>query len=173
MRLTHKLSTILHAVDTMSEYVGMVARWVIFIIFVISVAATGSRYLFGLPPVWGYELQKMLWACVVLFGGLYALRFDAHVRFDVFYRKLSSRRRAILNSITFLFFFIFIIAIIFHAVPYAWQSILRNEHLLSMWGAPIWPLKTLVPIVMLLFLVQGSAIYVRNLYTAITGKELT
>jgi len=172
MRLTQKLSTVLQAIDSAGEHVGMVARWIIVAILVVSLFATGARYLFDRPPVWGYELQAMLWACLVLFAGLYALRLDAHVRFDVFYIKLSPRRRAILNCITFLFFFIFFIAIMLQAVPYGWESFLRKEHLVSAWGAPIWPRKMLIPIAMLLYLVQGSAIYVRNLYTAITGREL-
>ena len=172
MRLTQKLSTIVKAIDSVGEHVGMVTRWLIVAILGVSLFATGARYLFGRPPVWGYELQKMLWAGLVLFGGYYALRLDAHVRFDVFYRKLSLRGRAILNCFTHLFFFIFFIAIMLHAAPYGWSSFLRDEHLVSLWGPPIWPVKMLVPIAGFLFLVQGSAIYVRNLYTAITGKEL-
>ena len=172
MRWTQKLTTVLQAIDSMSVHVGMVARWVIVAIIAISLYATGARYLFDQPPVWGYELQRMLWGFLVLLAGSYALRFDAHVRFDVFYVKLSLRRRAILNSITFLFFFIFFIAIMWQAVPYGWGSFLRKEHLVSAWGAPIWPLKSLFPIAISLYLIQGSAIYVRNLYTAITGKEL-
>jgi len=172
MSLTQKLGRILQVIDSIGDHVGMVARWITVVIIAISLFATGARYLFDRPPIWGYELQTMLWAVLVLFSGYYAVRFDAHVRFDVIYRRLSPRRRATLNCITFLFFFIFFIAIMLEAVPYAWDSFLRKERLVSLWGPPIWPVKILVPIAGVFFLVQGIANYVRYLYTAITGKEL-
>ncbi len=170
--MTQKLRKTVQAIDAAGEHVGMVARWVTVIIILISLFATGARYLFDKPPIWGYELQSMFWALLVLLSGYYALRHDAHVRFDVIYRKLSPRKRATLNCISFLFFFIFMTAIMIHAVPYAWGSFLRNEHGVSLWGPPIWPVKMLIPIAGTLFLVQGSANYVRYMYTAITGKEL-
>lgn len=173
LRLSAKAAWLLRSIDKLSDYAGMVGRWVVLVILVVIVWSTGARYLFARPPVWGYELQTMLWGCVVLLSGLYALRHDGHVRFDVLYRRLSVRRRAIMDSVTWLCFFVFLGAIVSHAVPYGWAAFVRREVLVSLWGAPIWPLKVLTSIVAILLLVQGIAIYIRQVYRAVTGDELS
>ena len=159
--------------DNITNCVGMGVRWIVIVLIAIVLIETVGRYAFAAPTVWGHELGQMLFGCYMLFGGAYVLRYDAHVRFDTVYRKLPPRRRGILNCITELLFFAYCIAIMWWGVPYFWKSFLIDEHTITRWGPPLWPIKMLVPIAVFLLLVQGSATYVRNLYAAITGKELT
>ena len=170
----HKLlNRVICVIDNTNDCVGMVARWIAIVMLAVILIEVGGRYIFGLPPVWGYELSQMLWGTYILFGGIYALRCGAHVSFDQFWKMVSPRKRAILDSVTQLLFFSFCIAIVYRGVPYALESLLANEHATTVWAPPLWPIKMLISIAVFLLMVQGGALYIRNFYTAITGKKLT
>ena len=63
------------------------------------------RYLFNIGFIWMQELVRFFYAAVFLICAAYTLAEDAHVRVDIFYSKLSIKKKNIVNligSITFL-----------------------------------------------------------------------
>lgn len=166
------LRIILKRIDATSEFAGMTARWLTIVMMVALLVEAIGRYLFNAPTIWAHELCQILWGFFILLGGSYVLRHDAHVNMDLIYRRLPSRKRAIMDSFTYSLFFLFAIAILIYAVPYAWESIIKLERAPTLWSPPIWPLKMMVPIGVCLLLLQGTARYIRSLYIAITGREL-
>lgn len=151
----------------------MTARWAtLLMIFAMLYEAIG-RYILNSPTIWAHEFSQMLWGFYILLGGAYVLRHDAHVNFDLVQRRVSARVRAILDSFTYLIFFVLCIAILYYAIPFAWESVLRLEHSRTQWSPPVWPIKVFVPIAIFLILLQGVAKYIRSLYMSITGRELS
>lgn len=172
MKMDNVLRAVLQRIDAISEFVGMAVRWLAIVIMLALLYEVVARYGFNAPTRWAHELSEILWGFYIMLGACYVLRHEAHVKLDLIYRRLSPRKQAIIDVITYLFFFIFCVAILWHAVPWAWASLMRLEHAFGHWRPPIWPLKVMVPIAVSLLLLQGMARYIRSLYVAITGREL-
>ena len=168
----HNLRTITQRIDAISEFVGMTVRWLAVVMMLALLYEVVARYGFSTPTIWAHELCTLLWGFYIMLGGCYVLRHDAHVNLDLIYRRLSFRKQSIIDATTYSLFFVYGVAILWYAVPWAWESLMRLEHLPTRWAPPIWPLKMMVPIAVFLLLLQGMARYTRSLYAAITGREL-
>jgi len=166
------LRTIVQRIDAISEFTGMTARWLAVAMMAVMFFEVITRYGFNRPNIWVHQTTTMLWAFYIVLGACYVLRHDAHVNLDVIYRRLPLRKQAIIDSITYLLFFVYGIVILWFSIPWAWQSFKILEVSREVWPAPVWLVKGIVPIAVFLLLLQGIARYIRSLYAAITGKEL-
>ena len=108
---------------------------------------------------------------VLSFGNI--MRQDGHVRIDIFSRLLSRRGKAIMEVVFgALFFFPVIGALTISAMGwtwYAWSIDERDQQ--TFWYARIGPIRTVVLIGLVLFLLQGFAVFVRNLRILLGRKE--
>ncbi|MFD1383686.1 TRAP transporter small permease subunit [Rhodanobacter aciditrophus] len=55
------------------------------------------RYVFNDPTIWVHETASFLGACLFVFGGIYALATNKHVRVVLIYDAVSDRTRQYLN----------------------------------------------------------------------------
>lgn len=55
------------------------------------------RYVFNNPTTWVHETASFLGACLFVFGGIYALATNKHVRVVLLYDAVSDRTRQYLN----------------------------------------------------------------------------
>lgn len=172
MKMENALRNITKRIDAISEFTGMTARWLAVAMMAVMIFEVITRYGFDRPNIWVHQTTTMLWGFYIVLGACYVLRHDAHVNLDLIYRRLTFRKQAIIDSITYLFFFVYVIVILWYSVPWAWQSLKVLEVSYSVWAAPVWPVKVIVPIAVFLLLLQGISRYIRSIYTAITGKEL-
>jgi len=62
------------------------------------------RYVFDAGFIWLQESVIWMHATVFMVGAAYTLRHEEHVRVDVFYRDMSQRRRAWVDTLGVLFF---------------------------------------------------------------------
>jgi TRAP-type mannitol/chloroaromatic compound transport system permease small subunit len=130
------------------------------------------RYLFNKPTFWGHETSQFLFGGYAVLVGAYALRHRAHVTVDVFYIHWSPRLQAIVDSFTWLMFWLFCGVLLWHSGIGGIEATLSLDHTNTSWGPPVWPLKLTIPIGALLLSLQGLSIYLRRVYFAITGSEL-
>jgi TRAP-type mannitol/chloroaromatic compound transport system permease small subunit len=158
--------------DAASESIGLTVRWLVLIMMMVMVYEAIARRLFNSPTIWAHEFDTMLFGAYFLLGGAYVLRHEAHVNLDIFYRKLSPRAKARMDVATYTLMFIYCYVLLLYAVPYAWDSVSRFEHGTTIWGPPLWPLKLIIPISVILLMFQGISRYIRSLYTFITGRQL-
>lgn len=130
-----------------------------------------ARLIFT-PTMWAHELSLFFFGGFTIVVGAYALRYRAHVNIDFFYNRLSLRGKAILDVVTASLFFIFCGFLLWTAVDFAWLSVQRWEISWSDWRPPVWPIKCILVIGVLLILLQGIAKFAVDLFTAITGKGI-
>jgi TRAP-type mannitol/chloroaromatic compound transport system permease small subunit len=96
-----------------------------------------SRYLFSAGAVWLQELEWYLLAFTAMSGIAYAMRFDDHVRIDVFSHRLGRIPRKWLNVVTMLLVAIpSSILILYYAWPYMMLSWSRGEGSPNRGGMP-------------------------------------
>ncbi len=129
------------------------------------------RYGFNSPTLWAHETAQFLYGTYCILGGAYVLLHKAHVNMDMVYVRLSTRARAIIDLITSPLLFIFLGLMLWYGSVFACKSVAMLEHSQTPWGPPIWPVKLMLPLAAFLFLLQGIVRFVRDIETAITGRE--
>ena len=162
----------IHAINTLNELVGRLVSYLIYPMILILVYEVIMRYVFDHPTVWAHELSAFLYAIVFLLGSSYAMRYNSHICVEILYARLPVRAQAILDLITWNFFYFFIGLLLWEGWPFALKSIHRMELAGSVWDPPIWPIKLCIPLGALLMLLQGSAKTIQDVHMAFTGKAL-
>lgn len=154
------------AVDRVNSWIGRGLALSIFVVTLAIIYEVVARGVFGSATTWANETTIYLSACAYLVSGGYALAHRRHVRIDVIYDRLSPRTRARLDLFTFLFFFIYVGALIWIGTTMAWASFLGAEGTGTPWNPRIWPVKFAIPLAGLLLLLQGIANLMRDLNVA-------
>ena len=165
---------VLTLVDTVSEWSGrLVSLGIYFFAFLLLYDVT-MRFVFNDPTIWCHELALHIFGAYAVLAGPYVLLHDEHVKIDIIYNRFSPRGKAILDTFTYLFFFMFIGLLFWHGSTMAARSVALQQTVSpSPWASPVWPVKLTIPLAAFLMLLQGLANYIRTLTLAITGKELS
>jgi TRAP-type mannitol/chloroaromatic compound transport system permease small subunit len=154
------------AIDRLNERVGQAFALTIFVVTLVILYEVVARGVFGRATIWANETTIYLSACAYLVSGGYALAHRRHVRIDLVYERLSPRTRARLDLFTFVFFFIYVGALVWVGTTLAWGSFQQSEGTGTPWNPPIWPVKFAIPLAGLLLLLQGVANLLRDLGVA-------
>ncbi|CUJ98792.1 TRAP-type mannitol/chloroaromatic compound transport system, small permease component [Ruegeria denitrificans] len=94
-------------IDRLSLFCGeFVAYWAVIAVFVYYYEVI-ARYVFGSPTNWAHEAMYLMFGMQYLIAGAYAMLTESHVRVDIFYAPLSRPKKAWVDLLTSIFFFIF------------------------------------------------------------------
>lgn len=171
MKLFRKLVDL---IDLTSEWSGRIFCLLIIPLIAGTVYDVFMRYFFRSPTKWAYEMTWMEYAALFVLGGAYTLKHHSHIRVDIFFNRLSPRGRAIFDSIMYsaIFFPLFYI-LIRYSISFACRSWLIHEvSYISYWQPPVYPIKAILPLGLLLFAIQGVSEFIHNSVFALRGKEL-
>jgi TRAP-type mannitol/chloroaromatic compound transport system permease small subunit len=122
-----------------------------------------ARGWFGQATLWANETTVYLSAVAYLLGGGYALLRRGHVRIDLIYGVLPPGPRLASDIVSFAFFSIYVVALIWVGTQMAWSSFLQSEGTGTPWNPPIWPVKMAIPIAGVLLFLQGIVNLIRDL----------
>ncbi|MGI9286531.1 MAG: TRAP transporter small permease subunit [Pseudomonadales bacterium] len=154
----------LHSIDRFTQVCGRGLAWLLYAMMLITCAVVTLRYGFSIGSIALQESVIYLHGLVFMLGAAYALQRDAHVRVDIFYRNFSPRRKALVNLLGTLVFLlpvcVFIIYVSWNYVDSAWS--IRETSVESQGIAAVFLLKTLIPLMAVLLLVQAVAEIIRN-----------
>jgi TRAP-type mannitol/chloroaromatic compound transport system permease small subunit len=167
-----KMRLFFRIVAKISDVSGSVLMWFPWILMAIIVWEVVLRSLFNRPTVWAHELSIMMFGALTILSGAYALRTRAHVNMDLLYTHLSARNRALLDVLTFPFFLVFCVVILWLGWEFAERSIRMSEISQSDWAPPVWPIKLMIPVGAFLLLLQGTANFLSDLRKLFTGKGM-
>lgn len=118
-----------------------------------------SRYLFGAPTIWAYELGYILTGSHFLLGASLALMMGAHIRIDLLYGRFSRRGKAIVDLFGYLLLFLpFVVLLSESLFDYAYSAMLSGERSgQSAWSPPIWPFRMVLTLGFVLLALQVLA----------------
>ncbi len=167
------MKRILQGIDTISEWSGQILSWLIIAMISILLFEITLRYVFNSPTNWAHETTQQMFAAYSVLSGAYVLVHFQHARVDFIYMRFPPRGRAILDLITSLLFFLFIIVLLIKGVEQALVSLRIKEVGHSFWAPPMYPIRITLPVAAFLIALQGLAHFIRSLSMAITGRELT
>ena len=167
------MKTFVRLVDSLSEWTGLVVRWLcVALVFIMSFEVL-MRYAFNSPSFYSYEISIMLGTAIYALGWSYVHKHRAHVRVDIIHTNLSSRKRALIDTLGDVFIFLpFIVVLSISSFDWALTSWLQGEvSRKTGWYPPMAPIRTVVFLGLLLFLLQGIVEFVRNIYMLIRDKQ--
>lgn len=94
-------------IDRLSLFAGeFVSYWAVIAVFVYYFEVI-SRYVFNSPTNWAHESMYLMFGMQYLIAGSYAMLTESHVRVDIFYAPLTRPKKAWVDLLTSVFFFIF------------------------------------------------------------------
>ena len=163
---------ILRAIHLISRTSGLIAAWLIVPLILATCYEVVSRYVFGAPTIWAYEIGYIMTGSGFLLGMAYTLNQGAHIRIDVLYLNLSRKAQALVDVVGYVFLLVPFItwlsfALYWRAID-AMQTLERSGQ--SAWNPVIWPFRTVffVSFVLLLIQVIGELIKAGRV---LTGRE--
>ena len=166
-----KLSKIAAAIDLFNEWVGRITYWLVLLMVAVGAWNVLGRYLgkiigVNLTSNSLIEIQWYLFDVVFLFGAAYALKYNEHVRVDIFYKNWSRRRKALANFWGNLLFLIPFSSLLIY---YSWGTVINSWKIWEMspdpGGLPRYPIKTSIIIAFILLILQGIAEAIKNWHT--------
>lgn len=155
------------ALDAVVAFMGFLAVILVLYCMIFGVADVFMRYALNSASLWiGTTLNAalVLLACT---AGIYAYHHGDFIRLDLFYAPLSPRVRAILDVITAVFSFAFLVVLIWKGWQAAMFSIKLNQMTPTAIPIPIYPIKTFIPIIAVLMLLLVTRRFWRDLRLAL------
>lgn len=153
------------AIDSCTDWLASKLAWIPITMAMLTVVVVALRYLLGVGFIAGQEGVIYLHSTLFMLGASCAMRFDEHVRVDIFYRHWGQKGRAWVNALGHIVFTLPLCALIgvssFDYVTEAWFSL---EGSAEPGGLPaVFLLKTLIPVMALLLSLQAFAEIIRSI----------
>ena len=167
-------------IDGISRRVGVFATWLVLLAACVSAFNALFRYsistliyldnqvkMFGDSFAWILDIyrdnsntlsdvQLAMFAGMVMLGAPWTLKMNEHVRVDLIYGAMSSRKKAWMDFIGGLLFLV-PMCVLMIAVTWPWftEAFMDNELSQNAGGLPRWPAKLCLPLGFALVLLQG------------------
>ena len=152
------------AIDALNQRLSVVADWLVLLSCLISAGNAFSRYAFSISSNAWLEIQWYMFGALVLLGASYTLRRNEHVRVDIVYSNVSTRRQIgidIFGSILFLLPATIILCYL--SWPIFYNSWIQGEVSANAGGLLRWPIKIFLPIGFALLSLQGFSELIKRI----------
>jgi tripartite ATP-independent transporter DctM subunit len=114
--------------DKISQYAGYLAAILVVILSLLVAYDAGMRYLFSAGSIALQEVEWHLFDIIFLLGLTYALKYDKHVRVDIFFEHYSHDTKATVQILAMLLLLIpFSLIFLNDALDMTYQSYLQHE----------------------------------------------
>jgi len=159
-------------IDQFSLWIGRIVCWLTLPLFGAMVYEVIARYAFIAPTMWAYDISRMLAGALFMLGAGYTLSKGVHIRADFIYRNWSEKTQGSVDLFLYFFFYFPGLAIFFWmATDFAYLSWFRGERGMdTAWMPMMGPIKTCLPVGVLLLLVQGVSEILKSYYAATKGR---
>ena len=124
------MKKLLSVIDAISIWSGKAAGWLILLVVGFIIYEILMRYVFHLPTLWVSESMVFGAGLTYVLGAAWALQDNRHVKIDLIYGRLTPRQRAVIDSITFVFFALYLGVFSWATAEFARRSAARNLHAL-------------------------------------------
>jgi TRAP-type mannitol/chloroaromatic compound transport system permease small subunit len=150
-------------VDKANRAIGRVTLYVVFVIMGILLFSSLSRYFLDKPVIWGMEMAQFTMVIYFTIGGAFALLLNSHVRMDIIYSRWSIKRKARMDSFTFVFLLAYLGVLLYGCVSSTAYSIEYNQHNNTAWAPPIAPVKVIIGLGIFLTMLQAISEFFKDL----------
>jgi TRAP-type mannitol/chloroaromatic compound transport system permease small subunit len=141
-------------VDALNYRIGRVVMYGIFALIGILLWSSISKTFF-LPSLWTLEMAQFAMVAYYMLGGPYSIQMGSNVRMDLFYHTWSDNRKAWFDAFTVFFLVFYLGVLLYGAVDSTQYAIEYGERSSTAWRPPMWPIKVITVIGLVLMLLQA------------------
>jgi len=156
------LKSFFNLIDIISGKIGDGLSILIIVIMFFTTIEVVLRYVFNSPTIWVWPLSRQIFGVYILFAGIYAMSKNAHIRIEIIYNLLPKRMKQIASLLGMLSFISFMGVLIWQGAWMGQNSLSSGETAHGAFRIPLYPLKILIPVAAILFLLEGIYILSRN-----------
>lgn len=150
--------------DRISIATGRAASWLTLAMVLGTFVIVVFRYAFDTGLIWLQEAVTWMHAMVFMLGAAYTLQREQHVRVDIFYRRMSERRQAIVNLLGVVVFVVpLCVFFVIESVDYVSASWGSREVSRNAGGLPY----PFVPLLKSALLLMPVAVFLQSLSLAL------
>ncbi|TCU15835.1 TRAP transporter small permease subunit [Rhizobium sullae] len=156
-------------IDSVSQFFGKIADYMVLFCCLISAGNATVRYLFNYSSNGWLEIQWYLFAYIVVLGAAHTLRNNEHVRVDLIYGSVSDKARIWIDIIGLIVFLIpacFFLAYL--CWPYFVIAFQQGEISANAGGLIRWPVKLILFAGFALLVLQGISELIKRV-AALSG----
>ncbi len=159
------MDKLIHILETLIETTGRILAPLTFLMMILTCAVVVARYVFNVGAIPIQESIVYLHGTVFMLGIAYTLKQSGHVRVDIVYQRCSEHVQTLIDLFgTIIFLFPVGIFLLWTSIDFVSFSWLLKETSPEPGGLPfVYLLKTLLPIMAILLLIQGLAELLKNL----------
>ncbi len=159
-------------IDQFSLWIGRIVCWLTLPLFGSMSYEVIARYAFVAPTMWAYDISRMLAGALFMLGAGYTLSKGVHIRADFIYRNWSDKTQGSVDLFLYVFFYFpGLVVFLWMATDFAYLSWFRGERGMdTAWMPMMGPIKTCLPVGVLLLLIQGFSELLKSYYAATKGR---
>jgi TRAP-type mannitol/chloroaromatic compound transport system permease small subunit len=158
-------------IDAVSNWFGKIFSYLVLPLTALIVFEVITRRFFNAPTIWTFELSNFLFGGHFMLVAAYGLLYKSHVSIDLVSMRFSPRTQEKLQIFCYItMFFPLILVMLYHGTIFAVDAWAMKETSWSVWGPPLSPIKTVIPITALLLLLQGISDVIKKITFLKTGE---
>jgi len=158
-------------IDAISNWFGKIFSYFVLPLTALIVFEVITRRFFNAPTIWTFELSNFLFGSHFMLVAAYGLLYKSHVSIDLIAMRLSKPAQEKLQLFCyFTMYFPFVLTILYHGIIFAVDAWAMRETSWSVWGPPLYPIKTVIPVTAFLLLLQGVAEVIKKILFLKTGE---
>jgi len=165
---------VISAIDRFTAWYVMAVALLLVPMILGNAAEVFMRYVLDSPTTWAADITVMTFGSFFMLGSAYTMLKGAHVRTDMFWDNYSDKTKGIVDSVSYLFLFLPVMALIFvislDDLVYAYS--INERSTMSLWRPVLWPFRAVIPLAALLMFIQGISELLKALWAATTGEVL-
>ena len=153
------LKNLIKYIEIFTSFPGYVASGLIIPLTLATCYEVFARYVLGNPTIWAYEFGYLLMGFHFLFHGALTLKQQEHIRIDIFYNRLSDKKKSIIDLIFYIIFIIPCLSVLsFKLFQHTGNSFQSGESTgNSAWNPPLWPMHFVMFVSFFILFLQSLA----------------
>ncbi len=160
----------LRIIDGINAWVGGCVAFLTVAMMLSVVYEVIMRYVFNSPTIWSMEVNQQLLCAYTALAGGYILLHGAHVNVDIVYEHFSPKRQALIDIVTSVLAFWFLIILLKYSYEGALEAFVHKERSITLFEPYLFPVMATIPIGAALFTLQLVARLIRDFEKLMTGK---
>lgn len=148
------IKKLIRCVESLNKQVGKASCYLIFVFMFLMVYEVIARYFFESPTIWVHEVCGYVFAGYIALTGGWVLLEKGHVAVDIIYERFPDRVKQVADVIVSLVALFMFLVLFWQGYKFAWHAFSTGQHSHTLFGPPLWPVKTMLPLGALLFILQ-------------------
>ncbi len=168
------IAKLARGMDAVNEMIGKICSWATLTLVLVQFAIVLINYLYSEGIIAVQESLTYMHSLVFLGAAGYTLLHNGHVRVDIFYSKMSEKKKAYINLFgSLLILFPVLICIGLYALPFVIQSWEIREGSIETSGLHIvYILKSMILLFIVSTFIQGISISLHSILVMLGYEHL-